>query len=148
MKRRTFLASAALTVAALAGLRIGMSSTEQAIAKILYKRLNYLKLDPDGVQRFAADLARLRAVSPTRLLTIDAVGPLYTHLGLSENNRVGLAIRHGEDRVLGAYLISSDFFINNADETRVVKYLGYFDPLRPCSNPFARLVVDESSPRA
>jgi len=38
------------------------------------------------------------------------------------------------------YLISSDFFKNGADKNRTVNYLGYYDPMVACNNPFARPV--------
>jgi hypothetical protein len=36
------------------------------------------------------------------------------------------------------FLMSTDFFFNNADETRPVKYMAYYDRYRGCASPFAR----------
>ena len=140
MKRRTFLLSAALGAASLIGLRLGLSSEEDAIVKVIHKRLDYLKLDPDGVRRFARDVTRMRLISPARLHFIDAAGPLYTQTDVAESHKLGLMLRHGEDRIVGAFLISSDFFRHHADESRSVQYERYFDSTLACSNPFARLV--------
>ena len=40
---------------------------------------------------------------------------------------------------LAQFLLSTDYFINGADESRVVHYVMFFDKTRPCSNPFAIL---------
>jgi hypothetical protein len=72
---------------------------------------------------------------------IDAAGPLYTLPAMAGNNKFDSAIRHGEDRVVTQYLMSSDFFKNGADETRTVRYAGYYDPMIACGNPFARPVI-------
>ena len=86
----------------------------------------------------AQDLAARHVISSSRLLVIDAAGPLYTRIALSAGNKLGNEILHGEEHVTTLYLMSSDFFKNGADENRVVQYLGYYDPLVPCNNPFAR----------
>ena len=41
------------------------------------------------------------------------------------------------------FLLSSDFFALGADESKTVRYRGYYDPVRQvdrCGNPFARPV--------
>jgi len=40
---------------------------------------------------------------------------------------------------LSHFLLSTDFFVNGADESRVVQYVAYHDKTLPCSNPFAIL---------
>jgi len=35
------------------------------------------------------------------------------------------------------FLMSTDFFLNGADESRAVTYRTYYDPHDGCSNPFA-----------
>ena len=38
------------------------------------------------------------------------------------------------------YLSSTDFFINDADESRPVRFVALYDPyVSPCYNPFRRL---------
>jgi hypothetical protein len=142
MKRRTFLASAAALLVGVIGWRAAASSPESAVIKVVHKKLDYLKLDAAGVRRFAADLVARKAISSARLRVIDAAGELYTGLSMSHDGALVNAIRHGEDRIVTQYLISSDFFKNGADKSRTVQYLGYYDPLVACNNPFARLVHD------
>ena len=141
MKRRTFVLSTAAGVLGLVSLRYGLSKPESAIAKVLYKRLPYLKLDEAGVRRFAADVCARDVISNFRLDMLDSAGPLYTGIAMSPDGRIGSTLRHGEDRVVTQYLISSDFFINGADINRIVLYRGYFNPMIACGNPFARPVV-------
>jgi hypothetical protein len=43
------------------------------------------------------------------------------------------------DSARAQLLLSTDFFRFDADETRVIHYVGFYDPsLAPCSNPLAR----------
>jgi hypothetical protein len=138
MRRRTFLLSTAVVLGGAVAWRYAAGRDQSAIAKVLYKKLPYLRLDEDGVSRFAGDIASKGIVSSFRLHVIDAADGLYTHHPLSPDSRLGRLIRHGEDRVVTQYLMSSDFFINGADKNRTVRYLGYYDPLVACNNPFAR----------
>ena len=140
MNRRKLIIGSVAGAVALAGVRLGLASPEDAVARVLHKRLDYLQLDPAGVRHFAADVLQRGAVSNFRLMVIDFVGPLYTDTNVSPDGHYGSALRHGEDRVVSQFLISSDFFINGADTNRVVRYLGWFNPLAACGNPFARPV--------
>jgi hypothetical protein len=140
MKRRTFVLSGlAAAAAAFAAWEFARAGNESAIEMVVRKRLDYLTLDPDGVRRFAHDIAALHVISRLRTGLLLGIGPIYTRFSLSSgNNAAAHTLRHGEDRIVSCYLISSDFFINGADESRVVKYLGMLDPLHACGNPFAR----------
>ncbi len=141
MKRRYFLLSGLAAVCGLVGARYASSTDEGAIVKVLRKKLGYLNLDPDGVRRFARDLAASQSISSARLRIIDAAGPLYTGPQLSADNTLDNGIRHGEDRVVTLYLLSSDFFKHGADQNRTIHYLSFYDPLVACGNPFARPVT-------
>jgi hypothetical protein len=141
MKRRIFFAGAAAGVAALAGFRVWRSSDYEAIVEIIEKRLAYLNKDPEGVRAFARDLSNLHQISSAKMRIVSVLGPVYSSLPLDAENRLTNGIHHGEERVTSSYLLSSDFFLNGADETRLVRYLGMYDPLRACGNPFARLGV-------
>jgi hypothetical protein len=141
MKRRYFLLSGLAGVCGLVGWRYASSSDDGAIIKVVYKKLGYLKLDDAGVRQFARDLVKVKLISSARLRIIDAAGPLYTRPALISDNKIDNAIRHGEDRVVTQYLLSSDFFHNGADEQRTVRYIRYYDPLIACGNPFARPVI-------
>jgi hypothetical protein len=138
MKRRQFFGLASGALAALAIWRLSKRDHE-AIALMLYTRLHYLKLDAEGVQRFARDFALRNDLASTRLHLINALGPAYRILTNSPAaSHIFAAVHHGEERIITNYLIGSDFFINGADVTRVVHFLGLMDPLQACGNPFAR----------
>ena len=142
MNRRILLLGGLAGATALGAWPLVSSTDEDIIEMVVRKRLDYLKLDPEGVHRFARDMAAIRSVSRARLKMLAGIKPIYTHFHLSDNNNsLSDLLRHGEDRIVGSYLISSDFFLSGADESRVVNYLGLLDPSRPCGNPFARHVM-------
>jgi hypothetical protein len=139
MKRRIFILSGLVGVSALAAWRFANGNDADTIAMVVRKRLDYLKLDPAGVQRFASDMAALHVISSARMHVLSSITPLYIRFPLSSgDNTLADKLRHGEDRIVSSYLISSDFFANGADESRTVNYLGMLDPLRACGNPFAQ----------
>jgi len=139
MKRRAFLLSGAAALTGLAAWKFFGANPVAVIQMIVRKRLDYLTLDPQGVQSFAQDMSALHVISKPRIQTLSLIRPAYAQFSLSSgHSRIAYLLRHGEDRIVSTYLISSDFFINGADETRVVKYLGLLDPRIACSNPFAR----------
>ena len=138
ISRRQLLAVGGGIIGGYAGWRYFASSDEQAFVTVVRTRLDYLKLDLDGVDAFARDMAARHVISNSRLRFLNIVTPLYVHVQLSPNSRFGSALRHGEERIVTNYLLSSDFLINGADESRVVRYLGYYDPMRACGNPFAQ----------
>jgi hypothetical protein len=143
MKRRHLLIGAgAVAAIGYTGWRFGTANGERALTRVIYKKLGYLKLDDAGVRQFAHDQVKLQTISAARLRIIDAVGPVYSML--SFQGRLGLedTLRHGEDRIVTQYLMSTDFFRNGADQTRVVRYLEFYDPMVACGNPFARPPVD------
>lgn len=114
---------------------------EDAVKTIIYKRLDYLTLDGAGVSQFAADYISAMNISSAKLRLIGAFAPIYRRLSSAPGHFLYRATRYGEERVVTRYLLSSDFFASGADESRVVQYLGFYDPLRACGNPFARPVL-------
>ena len=96
------------------------------IAAILHKKLSFLQLEEDGVQAFAKDYDFQEITSWAGM-----AGPLYRYFDFFELTPRAEYIDFIEDRVVLLYLLSTDFFLNDADESLPVKYLGYFDPYRP-----------------
>ena len=147
-RRRLILGSlGAVAVAGVGVLGFGRMGLEAKITSILRRRLSYLKLDPDGLKAFAKDQAdaavHKKIPSWNRLryhyLTAVAPSPSFKRYYRSNENRS--RAESLEDSIVATYLLSSDFFLNHADESRVVNYVAYYDPMRPCQNPFARPVV-------
>jgi hypothetical protein len=137
---RYLCSTLALTVSAPV-IRYATANSRDSIVAVLHKCLGYLKLDERGVVRFADDLIARDIVSGPRLEIIGAAGPLYTHLSMAAHNIVYDGIRHGEERIITYYLLSTDFFSAGQNETRVIQYLGFYDPLRTCGTPFASHVT-------
>ena len=142
--KRTFLKSSALIAPLLGiGYYFNSISYEKLIKKAIYKRLHYLKLDAKGVDSFATDYSEKYKKSKTTLISIDAAVlaqetfPWFTKL----NERVNSY----EDYIIIKFLESSDFFINNSDENKPLKYIGldFTDPyITLCSNHFANYNYD------
>jgi hypothetical protein len=143
IKRRTFIWGLAGAGAAAGFLvwRFTHTTKEDAVITILYKRLDYLKLDPAGVRAFARDFVANTDMSHGKLRVIAAFSPLYRHMVFPPDNIISHSTRFGEERIVSRYLQSSDFFTTGADESRIVRYVGFFDPMRACGNPFARRAV-------
>jgi hypothetical protein len=133
-------------VAALGVWGFGRLGFEAEIASILRRRLGFLDLDRDGVQRFAKDQAtatfgkKIPTWNRLRYHFLSAVAPSFKRYYRSTDKRSRLA--RLEDSLVSTYLLSSDFFLNGADESRKINYVAYYDPMRPCQNPFARPAVD------
>ena len=127
MTRRQFLrvagwCAAPLTVAALASrnsaARVVNHLGERLLALVqspqerLRSHFSYLTLDNGGVEQYFSDYQRVRGGLPRHALLPPDV---YTR-----------------------YLLSTDFFRHRADESQIVRYVGFYDPDNtPCGNPLA-----------
>ncbi|NJN80837.1 MAG: hypothetical protein HC802_00110 [Caldilineaceae bacterium] len=138
MNRRTFLASTVAVGLSLITAGWWYSESDGSAAGIvaanLRKKLDYLQLDEASLLQFANEVLadETRITARRRYLT-----PLYVHTSLLDS--VG-RIDDYWTPLAERYLQGSDFFLNGMDESRVVTYLGPYDPyVRPCLNPFARL---------
>jgi hypothetical protein len=149
LNRRQFLASVAAGLTGLVTWRYLASTGEGAIVDIVRKRLYYLKLDPNGVNAFARDLVKRKIISGGKLRAIDTAGPVYTllssHIG---DNALAHNFKHGEERIASMYLLSTDFFRNGHDKSKIVRYVEFYAPFEkfnPCQTLFARPVKYNAS---
>lgn len=151
IRRRQFLLGG-LAIVAIAGVGVigfGRGAGEAKIASVVRRRLNFLRLDEAGLQAFAHDqVGALLAKRPTwnrmKYHFLSVFSKSFTRYNSSSDQRT-----RGErlaDNLASTYLLSSDFFVNDADQSRVVQYLTLYDPMRPCGNPFARPPIDPPSP--
>lgn len=148
-RRRILLGGLGLFgVAALAAVGLGPRTAQSQIASHVRRRLSFLRLDEAGLQAFAHDqVAFLLAKRPTwnrmkyHFLTVFSKS--FTRYERSTDRRT--RAERIQDNWASTYLLSSDFFVNGADSTRIVKYLAFYDPLRACGNPFARPAIDTRS---
>jgi hypothetical protein len=147
MQRRTLLIAGAglFSVAGLGIWVLGPRAVEAVLASTLHRRLPYLNLDAQGVKDFAADhFAKLSAKRMSLQRLKYHVATSFSHSSKQFGYSSGpprTRVEQAEDLLVETYLMSSDFFINGADESRLVKYVAYFDPMRACSNPFSRPVI-------
>ncbi|MCB0333657.1 MAG: hypothetical protein KDD55_09175 [Bdellovibrionales bacterium] len=111
---------------------------EHLIKAVLKKRLHYLTLDSSGVDRFTQDLVRS---TPFHTLPnasfLQTFALVYKHTNLIETTPLQGRFYVFEHWVIERYMLSSDFFLNDEDETRPVHYLGLYHPYEnPCHSPF------------
>src|SRR5687768_12908881 len=130
MKRRKFLTIAGIgaTLAAVASGKFLTTSFDRSIEILIREELDFMKLDEEGVKRFAKEYSKTK--SRNFRFTIRA----YNYLGIT-------ASRSGKiHQLITQYLLSTDFFINKMDESRLIKYVGFYNPYtRPCVHPFSHL---------
>lgn len=141
--RRTFM-SLSLTAGALAlfaGYRWRRRAAPDLIVAILERRVGYLRVDPRTFRTFAVEYVAGRRRYERQIAAVSVLsGPLrfwspYAWLPH------GHAFRRLEDSIVSHYLLSTDFFVHDADERRIVNYLGFYNPFDTvCRNPFTRRV--------
>lgn len=131
MKRRTFIAVAGVSglLAGAFSFRFFSETFEDAGVDIIKRELPFLRLDPAGVRAFMRDYALGQDAAYKRAIR------LYKAIGVGSE-------RSGKvHQLVSQYLLSTDFFRNNADENRVIKFVGLYNPyLTPCAHPFSHLV--------
>ena len=145
-RRRFLLIASGIAVAAAVGVAgFAPSVTESQIVSHVRRRLGFLKLDEAGLRAFARDqVAQVLAKRPTWSRLQYHVLSLFTssasRYDRSSDRRSRL--ERITDGFAQTYLLSSDFFTQGADPARVVRYVGFYDPLAGCGNPFARRVLN------
>ncbi|HNP31431.1 hypothetical protein PJI16_06035 [Nitrospira sp. MA-1] len=136
ISRRTFILSALASglLSSLGGWWIiKVPNNVDMIEGLVRKKLNYLQIEEAGLNAFAKDIAKEGYRASRKLIIISQLF-IHTNLldSMSRMNDLG-------DRFAKRFLLSSDFFWYGSDVTRVVKYLGFYDPyVKPCRNPFAK----------
>lgn len=146
MKRRSLLIGA-LGVAAVAALGVWGAdiATESEIASGIRRRLGFLHFDEAGLHRFAKDyMSAMLAKRPSWYRWKYHFHSLFSkptaaQWGISNDTRTRR--ERLEDNFSTLFLLSSDFFANGADESRIIRYVSFYDPMIACGDPFARPVI-------
>lgn len=103
--------------------------------KILKRELYYLKLDDAGVSKYIVDY--FNAIGNDMVATFKWKVLYYTNSNWEKSDRIRDLIKY--------YLLSSDFFINKTDESKIVKYLGLFNSYKsPVPNPYSFILYPPS----
>src|SRR5215467_4164888 len=119
--RRRFLLGG-LTIVAVAGIGVigfGRMGAESHIVSVVRRRLSFLKLDETGLRAFAKDqVSALLAKRPTwnrlKYHYLALFSKQFTRYNRSSDTRSSR--QRTEDNFASTYLLSSDFFVNGADE--------------------------------
>lgn len=144
-RRRLLLGG--LGVAAVAGLGVWGAdyASEWEIVSGVRRKLSFLRLDDAGLHSFAKDYIKsMLAKRPSWYRWKFHFHSLFSkpvaRWGISSDKRSRRDKL--EDYLATLYLLSSDFFVKDAEESRFVEYVNLYDPMRACGNPFARPAVD------
>lgn len=127
MKRRKFLVIAGVgtLISALASGKFLATSFEDSAEKIIRGELEFLKLDDAGLKAFVRDYAAVK----DRKYKLIVKSYVLLGIGPEQSGKI--------HQMVSTYMLSTDFFANKMDESRVIKYIAMYDPyLRPCSHPF------------
>ncbi|HUN91826.1 MAG TPA: hypothetical protein VMU33_07205 [Burkholderiaceae bacterium] len=150
-RRRLLVGGLALAGLATAGFFTGRVAAQAEIVAILHRRLAFLKLDDADLHAFAKDqIDTLLAKRPTwnrwkyhfhELVSPSSGTQFAPQVALQAGQPAPARSRREqiEDSLVSTFLMSSDFFSQGADESKPVRYQGFYDPMRACGNPFARL---------
>jgi hypothetical protein len=154
-RRRILLGGLGVALAAVGLWGAGIAG-ESEIASAVRRRLGFLRLDEGGLHAFAKDYVHSVTSHASSLLAQRSswlqwkfriqtiVRGRSNSLGLTHDSRT----RHErmEESWATLFLLSSNFFTTGADESRVVRYVALYDPMRACGNPFARPCTDNLTP--
>lgn len=145
VSRRKFLfASVSATVSLYVSgwwfFKVRKSDATDIIIQVLKNNLSYLKLNDEDLVTFAESLQQNIPGSIRQQISWAGImRPIYSHVDIFRLNPLTRStFPEFEEFVVSKFLLSTDFFINNADEKREISYLGFYPYERPCSNPFAR----------
>ena len=142
MTRRNFILLSILGLIAIFFALIGIPTFNNTIEKILKKDLNFLKIQDGAISKFvkeADESGHWNTLYFDRNKKIIVV--LYT-IFLNPIIKLPSQYKYTQlrEKIVGEFLLSTDFFMNKMDESREIQYFSIYDPYkRPCSNPFSSL---------
>jgi hypothetical protein len=156
IKRRRFLLGG-LGLAALAALSVWGAGVafESEIAIAIRRRLAFLRIDEAGLHSFAKDYLQFaKGYARSKIAQHPSWYSWKFHLyslfrgqvdrlGLSHDTRSRR--QRLEEYWATMFLLSSDFFVTGANESRVVRYVVLYDPIRACGSPFSRPAFDSAA---
>lgn len=147
MKRRTFIGMGIFAAAgATAGTLIYKESFESLVKKIIVKDTASLPIAPGELDRFLADASEQGIWD--RIFPFSHKQLLKWHYYL-DNRLFSLPYATNytvyRSKVVGTFLLSTNFFKNKMDTDKPIRYEFLFDPYKyPCSNPFSNLYYPQA----
>ena len=143
ISRRTFLLTAlvggvSICVGSIWFVGSRRGGVAELIASVVRKKLHFLQIDENGLQQFAQDFGELaEATYGDGLNWLTWFRPLYEYTNLLTSVDM---VDVPAEQIAGLFMMSSDFFREGSDETRVIEYVRLYDPYsRVCANPFPNL---------
>ena len=129
-----------LAVGLIGTFRSRESKQEAMVRAVLRSRIGFLWLDSDGIQRFAEEFRDQFSPNERWKLTLLAVAfPAYPFWLGHSTPFIGERLARFEAQVVTAFLLGSDFFREERDEIRTIRFVGHYDPYSLiCGNPCAR----------
>jgi hypothetical protein len=113
---------------------------ERIVTAILARRLGYLDVDPAAFEQFASEYVKYKRGHTKKLANLSVIALPYTYATIYRWLPMGHPLRRLEDNVVTKFLLSTDFFMNGADESRRIAYLSFYEPhTAPCRNPLANM---------
>ncbi|MEQ7799518.1 hypothetical protein ABDJ41_06860 [Pedobacter sp. ASV1-7] len=131
MKRRSFLLLVGVgtgSIAVPASLYFLSPAINEHAVLLIKRELYYLKLEEGSVEKYVADY--FRSAHNNLLAKLKWKAMYYMQIKPDQSAIFFELVKY--------YLLSTDFFINKADESKVVRYLGLYNPYKsPVPNPFS-----------
>ncbi|MFC4210491.1 hypothetical protein ACFOWA_04825 [Pedobacter lithocola] len=138
MERRSFLLLSGVLVGMVAippSLYFVSPSIKKYAARLIEKELSYLKLDKEGLNNYINDY--FTSGANNIMANVKWKVLYYGRSNSNNSNNVNDLLRY--------YLLSTDFFLNQMNVEKTVKYLGIFDPYKsPIANPFSYILLPEN----
>lgn len=118
---------------------LGFSDFYDVIEKIIREELSYLPISEDVFSNFIEDVRKEKAFNHFGLVKELFVQAHYLAGSVGQYilpYRYKYSL-HKSD-IIAAFLLSTDFFYNDMDESKPLKYMRLYHPYKSaCSNPFS-----------
>jgi hypothetical protein len=138
--RRKFIIAAIILITGIFVVFFALLPFERIVLRILKKDLKSLNIRDELFNRFIKEASENGYFSSYNIQKKWLIR-IYERLAVN-GSFLPYASRYRDYRsqLVGDFLMSTDFFLNEMDEDREIQYIGFYDPyLRPCSNPFSNL---------
>jgi hypothetical protein len=139
MTRRDFIKIISGSGIAIATGYLVVTDFYDVVDRLIRKELAYLRISYDVYDKFISEVRREKAINHFGKKKEWFIG---VHFTLGEFISKILPYRYKYEQyqndIIATFLLSTDFFLNNMNENRSIKYIGLYHPYKQaCSNPFS-----------